>query len=292
MHPMKILFSAVLLMLVSACTVNDVHWPIMFQNDIKKAEALSQPAGSFNEYLRLEYINGFNMAKGSAGEGDWRSANIFLGKALQVGQGETVFPEHPDNWYVTDPRELRLARIELMSALVTGGREAAPQDAAIAQARYDCWVEEAKENFEPEDIAKCRDEFWDALRRVQAALAPKPAQAPPPEPAARDYLIYFDFDKTNIRPDAQGILELVLAAMGELGSNSVSLIGHADRSGSNEYNQGLSERRAESARQFLIDGGIPGAGIETMGRGEEDPRVPTPDGVREQENRNVQIRIN
>ena len=49
MQPMKILFSAVLLMLVSACTVNDVHWPIMFQNDIKKAEAMSQPPGTFNE---------------------------------------------------------------------------------------------------------------------------------------------------------------------------------------------------------------------------------------------------
>ena len=296
----KFVISAALVLVVAGCsrpadthlpvTSNEMYLPVMWNDDIAYAESLSAPAGSFNEYLRQEYLDGVGMARDSAAESDWRSANIFLHKAIDAGEGLDVFPEHPDNWQVRDPRDLRLARIQLLAAFSMGGREKAPQDAAIAQARYDCWVEEAKEDEQPEDIARCREEFWEALRRVQAALEPV-AVAPPPAPPARDYIVFFDFDRSNIRPDAASVLNTMIRAMQETGATQVSLVGHADRSGTERYNQGLSERRAASVKQYLIDAGIPGLGISTTGRGETDPRVPTPDGVIEQENRNVQIRL-
>lgn len=296
----KFVISTLLLLAVSACsrpadthfpvTSNEMYLPVMFNEDVVFAEGLSGAPGSFSEYLRQEYLNGFGMAKDSAAESDYRSAEIFVHKAIDAGQGLDVFPEHPDRWEVRDPRDLRLARIQLLAALSRGGREKAPQDAAVAQARYDCWVEEAKEDSEPEDIARCRDEFWDALRRVQAVLQPT-AAAPPPAPPARDYIVYFDFDKSNIRSDAASVLRTMIQAMGATGASQVGLVGHADRSGTERYNQGLSERRATAVKQFLINAGVPGLGVSTSGRGESDPRVPTPDGVIEQENRNVQIRL-
>ena len=205
-----------------------------------------------------------------------------------------MLPEDPGNWMIGDVGELAAARSELMDALNGGGREKAPADAAIAQARYDCWVEETEEGHEPDDIARCRDEFWAALARVQDAIKPVLAEVPPPPPApaARDYIVYFDFDSTAIRSDSANILQTVIEAIAELGSSSVSLIGNADRSGSNAYNQGLSERRADSVMNYLTSHGVSGATISTEGRGETDPRVATPDGVREQENRNVSIRLN
>lgn len=123
------------------------------------------------------------------------------------------------------------------------------------------------------------------------APTPQPGPAPAPEPPARDYLVFFDFDKSDVRPDAADTLARVVAAMGELKSSAVSLVGHADRSGPTDYTQALSERRAASVQDYLVQGGIAAAAISTEGRGESDPRVPTPDGVREQENRRVEIRI-
>jgi outer membrane protein OmpA-like peptidoglycan-associated protein len=115
--------------------------------------------------------------------------------------------------------------------------------------------------------------------------------APAPEPVARDYLVFFDFDKTNIRADAASILDRVAGAMAEIGSNSVTLVGHTDTMGPSEYNQTLSVDRAFSVSDYLKSQGIT-RGISTSGVGQTDLRVPTPDQVEEQENRNVQIRIN
>jgi OmpA-OmpF porin, OOP family len=67
------------------------------------------------------------------------------------------------------------------------------------------------------------------------------------------------------------------------------VIGHADRAGSDAYNQRLSERRSAAVRDALVQRGIPANEIVTMGRGERDPAVPTPDGVREPRNRRVVI---
>ena len=68
-----------------------------------------------------------------------------------------------------------------------------------------------------------------------------------------------------------------------------TLTGHADRSGPVAYNQRLSERRADAVKARLIREGIPAGQIVTIGRGETQPMVPTADGVREPQNRRVEI---
>ena len=185
-----------------------------------------------------------------------------------------------------------------MSALDGGGREKAPTEAAIAQANYDCWIQETEtrnEGFQANDIAFCRGLFWENLALVEEAIKPEPEPmaepAPAPEPVARDFLVYFDFDKADIRADAASILDRVAAAIAETGSSSVTLIGHTDTMGPAEYNLVLSERRALSVAEYLLGMGVTGE-IDTKGVGQTDLRVPTPDEVEEQENRNVQIRIN
>jgi outer membrane protein OmpA-like peptidoglycan-associated protein len=113
--------------------------------------------------------------------------------------------------------------------------------------------------------------------------------APAAEPPARDYLVYFDFDSADIRPDAASILDRVAQAVFNVGSSNVTLVGHADTSGPNGYNQWLSEQRAFAVREYLLGKGI-AVQVIAKGRGEEAPRVMTKDGVEEQENRRVEIR--
>ncbi len=138
---------------------------------------------------------------------------------------------------------------------------------------------------------------WVGPGRIETAQAATESadelgtEAPAAEPPARDYLVFFDFDKTDIGPDAASILDRAAQGIFAIGSSNVTLVGHADTSGPARYNQWLSERRAFAVRQYLLGKGI-AADVITKGRGEEDPRVDTNDGVEEQENRRVEIRIN
>jgi OOP family OmpA-OmpF porin len=265
--------------------------------DMKSAKMAGPPSGAFDAALQKEYIT---IAEREYGESDWEHAGLFARKATAAGNGEAVMPEEPANWMLPDDKVQVFtdARAALLDALDGGGRDLAPAEAAIAQANYDCWIQETEvlnEGFQSDDIAYCRGLFWDNLALVEEAIAPEPEPmaepAPAPEPVARDYLVYFDFDKANIRADAASILDRVVAAIAETGSSSVTLIGHTDTMGPADYNLVLSERRAVSVAEYLTANGVTGE-IDTEGVGQTDLRVPTPDEVEEQENRNVQIRIN
>jgi OOP family OmpA-OmpF porin len=220
---------------------------------------------------------------------DWPDASYFARKGLAASAGEVVLPEDLANWDIPVGAvdELASARARLMAVLDGGARDTNPVLAARAQGRFDCWVEQAEENHQPMHIAACRDEFYQALEQLETPPAPPVIEPTPPSV----YIVLFDFDRANIRPDGQAVIDEVIAAAASMGAPAVSVTGHADRSGPADYNLALSLRRADAVRQALIAGGISADQITVSGRGEEEPAVPTPDGVREQANRRVEIII-
>ena len=119
------------------------------------------------------------------------------------------------------------------------------------------------------------------------------AAPPPPPPVAQcnqgPYIVFFDWDKSDITPEAANILNNAVTAYGNCGTAAIMLAGHTDRSGSTQYNMGLAERRNTSVRTYLTGRGIPAARISSQAFGESMPRVPTADGVRELQNRRVEI---
>jgi outer membrane protein OmpA-like peptidoglycan-associated protein len=139
------------------------------------------------------------------------------------------------------------------------------------------------------------------LKPKKAPEAPAPeikrmaAEEPaPPPPAAkeeipRNFIIFFDWDKDNITPEAQKILSEAAEYAKQAGVARIVLTGHADRSGSAKYNEGLSMRRAQNAMKSMVELGIPGSEIAVFAKGETQPLVPTEDGVREPQNRRVEI---
>ena len=120
------------------------------------------------------------------------------------------------------------------------------------------------------------------------AAAPPPAPAPAPVPK-KNFLVFFDFDRSNITADAQRVITEAAAAAKAGNVSRIQLTGHTDRSGSDQYNMALSLRRGEAVKQALIRLGIPANSISIIGRGESQPLVPTADGVREPQNRRVEI---
>ena len=111
----------------------------------------------------------------------------------------------------------------------------------------------------------------------------------PPPVAVGPFVVFFDWDRDDITPQAAAILDNAAQQYAQTGQARVVLSGHADRSGSDEYNVGLSQRRANNVRQYLAGRGIPDGVITTEAFGESRPLVETADGVREPQNRRVEI---
>ena len=125
--------------------------------------------------------------------------------------------------------------------------------------------------------------------------APRPAPAPAPAPAAvapspaRTYLVFFDWDRAELTARAREIIAEAAANAPRVQTTRIEVAGHADRSGTPQYNQRLSERRAEAVAAELLRRGIPRSGIVVTAFGESRPLVATADGVREPQNRRVEI---
>jgi len=121
---------------------------------------------------------------------------------------------------------------------------------------------------------------------------PAPVAAPAPAPApARTYLVFFDWDKADLTDRAKQIVAEAAQASTRVQYTRIDVNGYTDRSGSAQYNQKLSVKRAENVAAELVRDGVPKNVIDIQGFGETHPLVPTAEGVREPQNRRVEIII-
>ncbi len=118
-------------------------------------------------------------------------------------------------------------------------------------------------------------------------VTPPRAQAPPP--AIREFIVFFDFDSSDLSPEASRIVAAAVTAAQNTGRARITVVGHTDTVGSMLYNQALSERRAIAVKAEMIRLGMEGEDITTSGRGFSDPLVRTGHGVREPQNRRAVI---
>jgi peptidoglycan-associated lipoprotein len=85
--------------------------------------------------------------------------------------------------------------------------------------------------------------------------------------------VHFDFDKSDIRPDAEAVLQRKVTVLREYPDITLRIEGHADERGSNEYNLALGQRRAEAVRRYLMSYGLDASRFTTISYGEERPLV-------------------
>jgi len=134
-------------------------------------------------------------------------------------------------------------------------------------------------NFEPEPVE----------------AAPPPPPPPPPAPVTKRRIILrgvnFDFDKSNIRPDARPILDEAIRTLKEEPSIRVRIEGHTDSIGTEQYNQRLSQRRAEAVKQYLVQGGIAASRLEAVGLGESEPVASNDTADGRAQNRRAELEV-
>jgi outer membrane protein OmpA-like peptidoglycan-associated protein len=117
-------------------------------------------------------------------------------------------------------------------------------------------------------------------------VAPPP---PPPAPAAQTFMVFFDWDRDTLSAQALTTIKSAAAAFKTKGNARITATGHTDKSGPENYNLALSLRRANRVRDALVREGVPATAIQVFGKGESQPLVQTADGVREPQNRRVEI---
>ena len=307
---LPIVLSGVLLLL-SACAA-----PVGFE--IRSKPDANTLASPFDQALFAEY---WPDAAFQASVNDTFSSDLFAKKAKTANKGTNVLPEEVDTQigpnhkgvHESQVSDLTDARARLMSFMDRGAREIRPAWTAKAQVAFDCWVEESTERnsrggiLEAAAVAACKSDFDAAMAKVEPFLPPEhpqermkvfdlmPDQGPPPAPAmagAPDtYLVFFDWDKSNLNAEALGIIRTAAANAKKSGTAKIEVTGHADRSGATDYNMRLSKRRADAVKAELVKQGIAATDITVAAKGETEPLVPTPDGVREPQNRRAQIVI-
>ena len=130
--------------------------------------------------------------------------------------------------------------------------------------------------------------------RYAFGVAPPPPPPPvavavPAQVPARTYLVFFDWDKSNLTDRARQIIAEAASASTHVSYTRIEVNGYTDLSGTPQYNQGLSVRRANAVAAELVRLGVPRTAIDIRGFGETHPLVPTAQGVREPQNRRVEI---
>ena len=209
----------------------------------------------------------------------------------------------------TEP-ELEAANGPAQSALrtrlvrdIAAGKDQFPEQAARAQADYDCWVLYGTVASAAAASQACKTALDSSIVRLETAARPAPppppvasapVPAPAPAPAAQvsnDFTVYFDFDSWTLKAEQLTVLDSVIASARTGGQTNITVIGHTDTSGSSDYNQALSVKRANVVVEALVKMGARRAAIHASGVGETDLAVATEDNVKEAKNRRTVVTL-
>ena len=183
----------------------------------------------------------------------------------------------PSIYAANDPRYLWASETKVQCAIAIGFMKSSTRD--------------------PVSINKCEDAY---LRMQQPPAPPPPPPPPPPLPTQRPAycdellagIVFFEFDSAVSPESSTQTIDAVASNYRTCGWRNLTVTGHTDRSGSDSYNNALSIRRAEAVASLLSARGISSENVAVEAKGESQPRVPTPDGERNPQNRRVEITVN
>ncbi len=280
----------------------------------------------FNQALAQDYAA---LAEAERAQGDRRDAETYAARAAAARNGSPTAPDQLElrQAFLKEKYVPALAdgRQRLLLALNDSGRSRAPRAGARAQASFDCWLEQAAEDLQPEDIEACRQSFLSAVTEVEKSqvattevVATKTVTDPDSDgdgvPDSRDRCpgtapgvqvdvhgcpeilltltgVNFKFDSSEIESNSEEILNQAVAALNSAAAVDIRIEGHTDSTGSDAYNQKLSQRRAAAVQAYLVQHGIPAARLSTEGKGESQPVAPNTTAEGRYQNRRVDFHV-
>ena len=142
-----------------------------------------------------------------------------------------------------------------------------------------------------------RDNFWTPATGipgcdgVPVAQAEAPVVAPTATKVVLNADTFFDFDKSTLKPEGRQVLDQVAAQADTINLETLIATGHTDSIGTEKYNLGLSQRRANTVKNYLVSKGIPADRIYAEGKGESSPIASNKTREGRAQNRRVEIEI-
>ena len=288
--PIQLLTALFVAALVSACAA--------FDYDLAMVESQATSGDNFKDALHKEYLM---LAREEDKEDDWEDAAFFADRASQAAGGADFPPQMISDRQIpaANVKEMSFARSSVINALATEKNGFFAAHVARAHAKFDCWLQEQEENTQPEDIAKCRSDFEEAMGLIMVkaipAPTPEPAPAPAPKPMkpeTRTYTIYFDHDSSALGHMANIAIANAIKEAKSTNPKLVQVGGHADTTGDQVYNNALSDRRAKAVAKKLVEGGLTKKKlVKTSMFGEDFTAVNTGNNVNNRGNRRVEIKL-
>ena len=233
---------------------------------IARAESMSAPAGAMESAAYEAYLGHAQYEYNDMQ--DFTDTIFHSEKAIAAASGGSVMPEQPSARRLTPEHAAEMGEVyqRLMAAVQGEPGQRLPATAGRAVADFDCWLEQQEENFQPDDIAGCRDAVYAALAELEA-----PVEEALPDRISLSADVLFDFDKAEIKPEFTAEIDAAAELLLANPDVTVRIDGHTDSIGTEEYNQGLSERRAEAVAAYLEAAGVSRDRMTVAGFGETQP---------------------
>ncbi len=274
----KYLFLSILLVALSACGTMKVQ----------ELGSLNISPNDYRSHLATRYQA---MVRFEADEMyDHIDAAHFARKALGVLSGDVEpLPEEPADWRLGKPflEKITNAHARLRLALQLQTDKIEPEDTAEAVAAFDCWVEQAEEEWQIQHIKACEDRFHGAIGQIQQKLGIEIKD----DEATKNVTIYFDTDSSSVSAEDAAFLSAQVSQLVEPRKANLIVEGHADRVGTELYNEGLSLRRAIAVHRIITSNGMESRQVGIGARGEVMNSVPTVNEQPEPKNRRAEIQI-
>lgn len=275
--------------------------------NVSEVRVLPQTGDAFHKALHNDYVT---LAQSEINQADRGSTDYYNTKARHAAANDKVLPTKMNERKIPAAyvQELTAARGDLMRVLDAGGATRAPKESSRAQTQFDCWMEQQKENFQPQDIADCRGGFLIALNEASGIVyakakpmaEPMVAKTPAPTPAKAavqtasvevgSFTVYFDHNSSALNAKAMTVSDEIANRVKDTQATSVLVSGFTDRSGTLEYNRSLSERRTAAVVAAIKKIGIRPE-VDYRSFGENRSAVETADSVREWQNRRVLVTL-
>lgn len=234
-------------------------------------------------------------------------ANYFAYKALIAKNENKIYLENPNDWDIPNHAiEEAITYYNKITKIIENSISNYPDQASLMISGYDCWLEQLEENWQTEDIKKCKLKFLNNYKEILNLIDDETNLANTDKSISQqinktkkvnkkkvqlNVIVYFKYDSFKLTKNELIKLEKVLDAANKFETQPVIITGHTDTKGSEKYNLILSNKRASFIKKYLQSKKIINTVI-TKGLGETAPMINTGNNKLEEKNRRAQIIIN
>ncbi|MDA9818402.1 OmpA family protein, partial [Flavobacteriaceae bacterium] len=281
--------TAIMIIFISSCASK-------FYQLNKKSPELNQR----NDFIGLLAKSYLDLSQKFVNQYNWKDADYFAQKGLQVLNGRNYFPDKPQMWHI-EISQLDLiskARKKLMKLINDKTITVIPEKLSRLIMLYDCWLSKKSKKWNQQESAGCKVEFFMIIEEIEKMKLDFKEESivkiKPISKAAefQKYDIDFDLNSNRINAKAREEVAKIIKYIDDANGNySILIIGRADMVGKKLYNEALARERALVLRSIMIKNGVPIRMIKIRSFGYASPLRVSKKNIQNKNNRQASVYV-